>query len=477
MNAQLEEQKEQMRPTALIIDDDESMRDLLQSILREDYRIFAVPTGNEGMSIIEQGHVDVVLLDIRLQDEDGLDVLTRIKEFRPNIEVIMITVVREIASAVSAIKRGAFDYITKDFDYDDVRKRVARAIEYRQREKELVYLRSEIKQHTRRELIFGSTDIMHKVKDLSRKAAAVPATVLITGESGTGKEMIARQIHEWSERSKGPFVAVNLVSIPSELIESALFGHEKGSFTGAHAQQLGKFEVADAGTLFLDEVGELRLDLQVKLLRAIQENEIERIGSTKPIPINVRLIAATNVDLKQAVNKGNFREELFYRLNVLPIHLPPLRKRTEDIPQLAKLFIHRYCHRFHRKIKQIAPKALDFLRQYHWPGNIRELENLIERLVAVTESDIITEYDVPVEYTTPPHRFSKEGINMRDALKAAVESFERAFIVQVLEEEKWHQSRTADRLGIHRKTLEYKMRRLNIQRISNGASLNHARAI
>lgn len=458
------------RTAVLIVDDDESMCNLLESILRAEYRVIAVPSGSQAMSIIEQDKIDVVLLDIRLGEEDGLDILVRIKQFRPNIEVIMITVVQEVQTAVTAIKRGAFDYINKDFEYDDVKKLVARAVEHQQKERELIYLRSEIKQHVKREMIFGTTSAMIQVKEISRKAANVPATVLITGESGTGKEMLARQIHEWSNRSKAPFVAVNIASIPTELIESALFGHERGSFTGAYSQQLGKFEVADGGTLFLDEIGELQVNLQTKLLRAIQENEIERIGSSKTIPVNVHLIAATNVDLKQAVSRGTFREELYYRLNVLPIHLPSLHNRKEDIPQLTKLFIHRYCHRFNRKAKRMGPQALNILQEYHWPGNIRELENLIERLVAITEGDIITEYDIPVEYKSPPYKFSKEGVNMRDALKEAVESFERAFIVQVLKEEKWHQSKTAERLGIHRKTLEYKMRKLNIQRRNEPSS-------
>jgi DNA-binding NtrC family response regulator len=452
------------RTTILIVDDDESMRDLLESILRNDYRVIAVPSGSHAMSIIEQDRVDVVLLDIRLGEENGLDILLRIKQFRPNIEVIMITVVHDVQTAVTAIKRGAFDYINKDFDYDDVKKLVVRAVEHQQKERELIYLRSEIQQHVKREMVFGTTEAMRKVKIISQKAANVPATVLITGESGTGKEMLARQIHEWSTRAKSPFVAINLASIPTELIESALFGHERGSFTGAYAQQLGKFEVADGGTLFLDEIGDLQINLQTKLLRAIQENEIERIGSTKPIPINVRLIAATNIDLKSAVSKGTFREELYYRLNVLPIHLPPLRERREDIPQLIDLFIHRYCHRFHRPIKRLEPAALDILCQHYWPGNIRELENLMERMVAISEGTTITEFDIPVEYRISPFPFSKGSIKMQDALKAAVEGFERAFILQVLEEENWHQAKTAQRLGIHRKTLEYKMRRLNIER-------------
>lgn len=448
----------------LIVDDDDSMRDLLASILKKKYNVKTVSNGSEAMSIVESEKINLVLLDLRLGEEDGLQILSRIKEFRPHMEVVMVTVVKNVKSAVEAMKRGAFDYITKDFDYDEIGQVVSRALEHQRDTQELLFLRSEIKQHTRREHLFGNTETMKEIREVARKAAAVPATVLITGESGTGKEMLARVIHEWSERSSNPFVAVNLASIPSELIESSLFGHERGSFTGAHALQLGKFEVADGGTLFLDEIGELRVDLQAKLLRAIQESEIERIGSTKPIPINVRLVAATNIDLKHAVKNGTFREELYYRLNVLPIHLPPLRERRDDIAMLADLFIHRYCKRFNKAAKRIAPEALAILRNYRWPGNIRELENLTERLVAITEGEIITEYDIPAEYRISSHFLSKGSNNMRDALKAAVEGFERAFILQILNEENWHQMRAAERLGVHRKTLEYKMKRLNIAR-------------
>ena len=455
---------QQTKAQILVVDDDESMRDLLSSILKKDYHVKAVASGSEALSIVESEKVNHVLLDIMLGDEDGLHFLSRIKEFRPHIEVVMVTAVKDVKSAVEAMKRGAFDYITKNFDYDDISHVVSRALEHQRDTQELLFLRSEIQEHTRREHLFGTTKSMSEVKDIARKAAAVPATVLITGESGTGKEMLARVIHGWSERADRPFVAVNLASIPSELIESSLFGHERGSFTGAHALQLGKFEVADGGTLFLDEIGELRVDLQAKLLRAIQESEIDRIGSTKPIPINVRLIAATNIDLKQAVRNGKFREELFYRLNVLPIHLPPLRERSNDIPILADLFLHRYCKRFNKHPKRIAPEALAILRNYSWPGNIRELENLVERLVAITEGEIVTEYDIPAEYRISSHIFNRGNGNMRDALKAAVEGFEKAFILQILNEEDWHQTRAAERLGVHRKTLEYKMKRLNIVR-------------
>ncbi len=441
------------KATVLVVDDDESMRDIARSVLHKEYRVLTAANAEEAMHAVEREKINAVLLDLCLGSDNGMDVLTRIKEFRPQIEVIMITVVRELKSAVEAMKRGAFDYLTKEFDYDELRATVDRALEHQQNAHELRYLRTEIKNHTKRDLVFGATEIMQRVQDIARKAA-----------SGTGKEMLARRIHEWSDRAANPFITVNLASIPSELIESSLFGHEKGSFTGAYALQLGKFEAADGGTLFLDEIGELRIDLQVKLLRAIQEEEIDRVGSTKPIPINVRLIAATNVDLKRAVAEGKFREELYYRLNVLPIHLPPLRERKEDIPQMVDLFVHRYCTRFHRPLKRMAPEALGILRQHYWPGNVRELENLMERLVAITEGDIITEYDVPVEYRLSPYTLAKGAVRMRDALKAAVEGFTRTFLLQVLDEEDWHQANAAGRLGIHRKTLEYKMRRLNIQR-------------
>ncbi len=451
----------------LIIDDDESMRELLSSILKSTYRVSIADSGRAGLMAIRNSHVDIVLLDLCLPDMSGLDVLQEIKDSWPQTVVIMITVVKDIKTAVKAVQLGAFDYINKEFNYDELLALIGRAANQKRSEMEMSYLRDEVEQRIPQEFVIGQTEVMKKTCDLMRKASAVPSTVLITGESGTGKEMVARQVHRWSNRNDKPFVAVNLASIPSELIESILFGHEKGAFTGAHCQRIGKFELANGGTLFLDEISELRTDLQAKLLRAIQEGEVERVGSAHPIPTDVRLIAATNIDLQKAVSHGRFREDLFYRLNVLPIHLPPLRERRIDIPELIRLFLKRYSNRFHRNIRGVSEEVKEVLVSYNWPGNIRELENLIERMVALADGNEITIYDVPVEYRVFPFPLSQSQYKMTDALKLAVEGFERAFINQALKEESWHKGNTAVRLGIHRKTLEYKIKKLKINKGSD----------
>lgn len=458
---------EHMPLSILVIDDDESMRELLTSILKSTYRVSTAENGRAGLEAIRDSHVDIVLLDLCLPDMSGLDVLKEIKDSWPHTVVIVITVVKEIKTAVKSIRLGAFDYINKEFDYEELLALIRRAAEQKRSALEISYLKDEIQQRIPQEFVIGHTEVMQKTCDLMRKAAAVPSTVLITGESGTGKEMVGRQIHRWSQRNDKPFVAVNLASIPSELIESILFGHERGSFTGAHCQRIGKFELANRGTLFLDEISELRTDLQAKLLRAIQEGEVERVGSNHPIPVDVRLIATTNIDLHKAVSHGSFREDLFYRLNVLPIHLPPLRERRVDIPDLIDLFLKRYSNHFHRNINFITDDAREILVSYNWPGNIRELENLVERMVALADGNEITIYDIPVEYRVFPFPLAKSQYKMTDALKLAVEGFERAFITQALKEENWHRGNTATRLGIHRKTLEYKMRKLKINRGSN----------
>jgi transcriptional regulator with PAS, ATPase and Fis domain len=288
--------------------------------------------------------------------------------------------------------------------------------------------------------------------------------VLILGESGTGKELLARLIHREAGDSDAPFIAVNLAAIPRELTESALFGHERGAFTGAHRQQLGKFELASNGTLFLDEIGDLRLDLQAKLLRAIQEGEIERVGGSKPIKTEFRLIAATNVDLEKAVKEGRFREDLYYRINVIPIKLPPLRERTEDIPQLAEFFLQRYNARFRKNIQGITEPTMEILKKYWWPGNIRELENLIERLVAVSDKDYIAEEDLPLEFHFA--QLEPEGARGENLFAEATNAFERNFIVRSLEKCRWNVTSTADYLGIPLSTLKYKMDKLEVRQLA-----------
>jgi DNA-binding NtrC family response regulator len=450
------------RPTVLIVDDDESIRDTLEAILKENYAVIKAEDGETALKIAEAEEVNVILLDIMLPGMGGLEVLERINERFEDIDVIMITVVKEIDSVVKAMKLGAYDYIGKDFDYDEVITLVDRVIEKQRKDRELIYLHSEMERYIEYDFIMGKTPQMKEIYDVIQKVARLPATVLIRGESGTGKELVARIIHKESALSQHPFVTVNLASIPTELIESTLFGHEKGAFTGAHRQRFGKFELAHKGTLFLDEIGDLKFDLQAKLLRAIQEGEIERIGGSKTIKVDVRLIAATSINLEEAVKDGNFREDLFYRINVIPINLPPLRARLVDIPQLVELFIKRYNQKFRKKIKGITEGALSILRSYNWPGNIRELENLIERLIAISDGDVISEQDIPIEYYWSEFLPPKATTEDEGLLTRACETFERNFILKVLEKNRWRRKETARGLGIPLSTLKYKLSKLHI---------------
>ncbi len=354
--------------TVLIVDDDEGMRDTLTAILKREYRVLRVGSGEAALPILNREDVDLVLLDVRLPGISGFELLCIVKENYSLVEVIMISAIQEVETAVQAMKHGAYHYVTKDFDYDQLRSLVSNASERQDLNRQVLTLSAQVADQTEREFVVGSSKNTRDIVDLVHKIAKLPATVLILGESGTGKELLARLIHREAGDSGAPFIAVNLAAIPRELAESALFGHERGAFTGAHRQQLGKFELASNGTLFLDEIGDLRVDLQAKLLRAIQEGEIERVGGTKPIKTEFRLIAATNVDLEKAVKDGRFREDLYYRLNVIPIKLPPLRERIEDIPPLAEFFLRRYNTRFRKHIQGITDSTMSMLGKYWWPG-------------------------------------------------------------------------------------------------------------
>src|SRR5436189_2753768 len=384
--------------TVLSVEHDGGMRDTLTAILKREYRVLRVSSGEAALPILNREDVDLVLLDVRLPGISGFEVLRIVKENYSLIEVIMISAINEVETAVQAIKIGAYHYITKDFDYDQLRSLVRNASERQDLNRQVMTLSAQVADQGQREFVVGSSRIMRDIVDLVHKIAKLSATVLILGESGTGKELLARLIHREAGDPEAPFIAVNLAAIPRELTESALFGHERGSFTGAHRQQLGKFELASNGTLFLDELGDLRLDLQAKLLRAIQEGEIERVGGTKPIKTEFRLIAATNVDLEKAVKDGRFREDLYYRINVIPIKLPPLRDRPEDLPQLVEFFLRRYNARFRKRVQGVTDATMAMLKRYWWPGNIRELENLVERLVAMSDKEFISEEDLPLEF-------------------------------------------------------------------------------
>ena len=450
--------------TVLVCDEDQSMRETLSAILKRDYRILTVSSGEAALVRLREDDVDLMLLDVRLPGISGFDVLRIVRENYHLVECIMISAINEVATAVQAMKHGAYHYITKDFDHDELRSLVRHACERQDLNRQVITLSAQVAEQADREFLIGPSRQIREIVELVHKVATLSATVLILGESGTGKELLARLLHRKSGKEEQPFIAVNLSAIPHELVESTLFGHERGAFTGAHKQQLGKFELATGGTLFLDEIGDLRFDLQAKLLRAIQEGEIERVGGAKPIKTEFRLVVATNVDLEKAVKDGRFREDLYYRINVIPIRMPPLRDRIEDLPELARLFVHRYRTKFRKPVRGVSGSALKILSTYWWPGNIRELENLMERLVAVTDKEWITDEDLPLEY-----HFAKLDSSARRTetlFQEACDTFERNFILRALEKADWNVTAAARYLGLPLSTLKHKMSRLDLRDIA-----------
>jgi len=449
------------RKTLLVVDCDAEIRDTLTSIFRQDFRVLRAATGEAALQMMEKEGVDLMMLDVRLPGVSGLEVLRIIKENYPFVEVVVISALQEVDIAIEAMRFGAYHYISKDFDRQGVRSLMTNASERQDLSRSVLRLRAEIAEQTEREFVVGPSRATRDIVDLVHKVAKLSATVLILGESGTGKELMARMIHRESERPDAPFVAVNLAAIPKDLVESTLFGHEKGSFTGAIRQQIGKFELANGGTLFLDEIGDLRYELQAKLLRALQEDEIERIGGTHPIRTSFRLIAATNVDLQKAVKEGQFREDLFFRLNVIPVRMPALRDRIDDLPDLAHFFLRRYNVKFRKNVEGIAETTLSILRNYWWPGNVRELENLIERLVAISDKEWLTDEDLPYEFHMA--RIDANRPASSNLLEEAVSTFERNYILRALEKGGWNVTATARSLGIPLSTLKFKIQKFALQ--------------
>ena len=442
-----------MRPVILIVDDDAGLRESFRLILEDGYELVDAADGRQALEIARTREVDLVLLDIRLPEIDGIEVLERIKSIDEQVEVILVTAVKTVRTAVAAMKLGAFDYITKPFEEEELLSVVRRALEKRSLEREVVFLRSELaRRHDFGEIV-GAHAEMQKLFRLIAQVARTATTVLITGESGTGKELIARAIHRQGPRRDKPFVAVNPAALSETLLESELFGHEKGSFTGAFQRKLGKLEMAHGGTLFLDEIGTLKPELQSKLLRVLQEREIERVGGTRTIRIDVRIIAATNVDIKQAVATQAFREDLYYRLNVVPVSVPPLRDRRDDVPLLVEHFIRRYNAEMNKRIEGLSPEAMTILHDYPWPGNVRELQNIIERMVGLVDTPLIGVNDLPLDLLLPDH-----STRLRHAetlpLRQATEEFERQIVLRVLERVRWNRSEAARILGIHRNSLK-----------------------
>jgi len=440
------------RPVVLVVDDDAGVRESFRLTLEDHYDVVDVPDGLRALDAVRASQVDLVLLDIRLPEMDGIEVLERIKAIDEGVEVVLVTAVRTVRTAVAAMKLGAFDYLTKPFEEDELLAVIARALEKRALEREVTFLRGELARARDFDEIVGHHPAMQKVYRLVAQVARTTTTVLITGESGTGKELVARAIHRQGPRRDKPFVAVNPAAVAESLIESELFGHERGAFTGANQRKLGRFELAQGGTLFLDEIATLKGELQVKLLRVLQEREIERVGGTHPIKIDVRVVAATNADLKDAVARGAFREDLYYRLNVVSIDVPPLAQRADDIPLLVEHFVHRYSRECNKPVDELSPEVLTALREYEWPGNVRELQNVIERAVVLAEGPVIQLSDLPLDVLLPKHR---EKVRTADhlPLKNATEEFERQIVLRVLERVGGNQSEAARILGLHRNTI------------------------
>ncbi|RPJ71637.1 MAG: sigma-54-dependent Fis family transcriptional regulator [Acidobacteria bacterium] len=448
--------------TLLIVDADGAARTRAASELQRHYRVIQAASGEAALALLSREEADLLLIDASLPGINGMEVLRIARENYALAEIVMMSASGEVQAAVEAIKEGAYHFLPKACAAEERLAVLRNASDHQDLNRQVLALSAQVAD-TDREFVVGPSRAMREVMDLVQRIAKLSATVLVLGESGTGKELVARLVHRSGERPDGPFIPVNLAAIPRDLVESTLFGHEKGAFTGAVRQQLGKFELVAGGTLFLDEIGDLRLDLQGKLLRAVQEGEIERVGGERPIRTDFRLIAATNVDLEKAVKEGRFREDLYYRLNVIPLRMPPLRERIEDLPELANCFVKRYSTRFRRGVRGVAPAAMKLLQAHWWPGNIRELENLVERVVAITDKEWVTEEDLPFEYQMPVPAPEKDDEGEGKLLQRACETFERNFILKALERSGWNVTATARYLGIPLSTMKHKMDRLAIR--------------
>jgi DNA-binding NtrC family response regulator len=449
----------------LVVDNDEAIRDALKEILEDDYAVTCVDSGPKALSQIKSHGFDLVFLDIVMPEMNGIETLKQIKKIDRNLDVMMISAVDRAQEATDSLKLGAYDYITKPFDHQIILNRLEKLLDRQHLAQEVRFHRSLATAGAFEPKIISRSSHMTAVFQLMAKVAKSGSNVLITGESGTGKELIARGIHNLSFRKNKPFVAINCAAIPAELMEAELFGHEKGSFTGAYRQTVGKFEFAHQGTIFLDEIACLKPEFQAKLLRFIQERELSRVGSNKIIKVDVRIIAATNTRLEDMVKTKEFRDDLYFRLNVVPVALPPLRKRKGDIPVLAGYFLDRFNRRMNKSIPGITHGALAVLEAYPWPGNIRELENLMERMVVLgPDNQPIDEKDLPFDllFHIGSSREAVEDARENTGLIQARQAFERYYILRALKNCQWNQTRTAQVLGIHRNTLIQKIKSLDL---------------
>ena len=450
----------------LIVDDEPGVRESLRMVLKEQYEAVLASSGEEALDMLPQVQPDLVLLDVLMPGIDGLVVLERIKEQDQRVPVLMLTATKTVKTAVTAMKLGAFDYVTKPFDVEELLIIVERATRDAARDAELEHLRWEVGRRYNPENIIGNSPRMQKILRTIGMVAPLKTTVLVTGESGTGKELIAKALHYQSPRADKALVTLNCAAIPENLLESELFGHERGSFTDAVQRKLGQFELADQGTIFLDEVGELAPALQAKLLRVIEQGEFMRVGGKQSIHVDVRIIAATNRDLEQAMRDGGFRSDLYYRLNVVTLHLPPLRDRPEDLPLLIKHFITTKSKQIGMPEKRISPEAVDALLRYPWPGNVREIENVIERILVLSDHEPIGLDDMPEHVRVgrvETSSIQQQVLRREKSLTDAVDEFERDIIRAALEHVEFNQTRAADLLGTTRRILKYRMDKLGIQ--------------
>jgi len=462
------------RKQVLIVDDEPNLRKILSAQLtRDGYDVLTAEDGEQGLALLGEHHIDLVITDLKMPKVDGMTLLKRALVDEPELPVVLITAHGSIDTAVEALKSGAFDFVTKPFDKDEVRQIVAKALKTRE-------LRGAdaTATPTARAARFGIIGTSQSITDLYailERVADTPTTVLITGESGTGKELVARALHEHSSRKGKPFIKVNCAAIPKELIESELFGYERGAFTGAVTSKPGRFELANGGTLFLDEIGEIPIEMQVKLLRALQESEFERVGGIKTIRVDVRLVAATNRELKKLIAAGTFREDLFYRLNVVPIHLPALRERTGDIPLLVEHFLARFNERLRKKVEGVESEAMEQLVEYPWPGNIRELENVVERAVLFCDTQKLRAADLPPEIRGIPAManvplpeadlqtaLAGEG-GLKEHVKVAMSRLEKELVSRALQQTNGNVTHAARLLKISRKGLQLKMKELGLR--------------
>ncbi len=451
--------------TVLVVDDEDPVRESLELLLEDRYFVITAASGEEALETLGREAVDLVVLDVTMPRMGGEEALRRIRALPSPPDVVMLSATDSARLGARAIKEGAYDYLTKPFDNEDLLDTLSRVIEKRRLASEVVFLRSEVEKMRGFGDLVGNTPCMRAIFEMVAKVSLTDSSVLITGESGTGKELVARAIHSRGLRAQGPFIPVNCAAIPQELLESEFFGHERGSFTGAFRQKIGKVELAHKGILFLDEVSSLKPELQAKLLRVLQDRQFARVGGCRSLRADVQFIAATNRDLKEMTSEGGFRQDLYYRLNVVPIHTPPLREHREDIPLLVEHFIRRLGERLGKRVPGITREALDLLVAYHWPGNVRELENMLERMVVLAPGEApITAQEVPMEITIPDCSSGlADADSAGEGLLGARGRFERAYILSTLKKTGGNQSEASRLLGIHRNTLIKKMAAMGIK--------------